>query len=232
MKRKSIVLNKEERDILISGALCQNDRQLSNAEIGQRLGISVTRVKTIIHQVCVKLEAHNRNKAIVLAIKRGDIKLTEIFSFAEITERLSSLGPDILRRIAYIMRQELEQEAFLVKDQNIRTDRSQNNILTDSERDVLILAGCGLTNKEIADRFYISISAVATFLYRACTKLGTRRRADAVKLAVKQREISICDIFSINELMQILAPLGAESLEKIAQLIDKKLEQESIPTGC
>ena len=93
------------------------------------------------------------------------------------------------------------------------------------------LAGCGLTNREIADRLYISINAVRTFLYRACTKLGTRRRADAVVLAVQQGEIGASDIFSPNELIQILAPLGAGSLEKIAQLLNQKLGQEPIPNG-
>lgn len=231
MKRNCTLLTEEERCILILGAIGQNGRQLTNAEIGQRLGISVTGVKTIIHQACIKLEAHNRNEAIVLAIKRGDIKLNELFSFNELTDRLSSLDIDILKRLAYIMRQEMEHDAFLIKDQNFRTDRSKNSILTDSEKDVLILAGRGLTNREISERLYLSVHAVSTFLYRACTKLGTRRRADAVKLAVKQREISMCDIFSTNELIQIFAPLGAESIEEIARLIDKKPQHESTLTA-
>jgi DNA-binding CsgD family transcriptional regulator len=231
MKTRSTALTKEERDILILVAL--HGQHLNNAEIGQRLGISVSRVKTLIHQACVKLEAHNRNEAIFFAImKRGEISPTEVYSLDELAEILISLSPDILIRIAHLVRQELEHGHLPGKDEQIiRTDRRQDTILTKRERDVLILVGRGLTNKEIADRLYMSIAAVRTFLSRACTKLGARKRADAIVLALKQREISVGEIFSLNELIQSLAPLGAESIEKMAQLLNQKLEQEPIPTG-
>lgn len=231
MKRKSTVLTGEERDALVLGALHLNGKHLSNAEIGQRLGVSANRVKTIIHQACVKLGAHSRNEAVLFALKRGKISLNELCSLDELAERFSSLGSDMLRRIAHLIRQGLENGRLPGEyEQIIRTDRRQDTVLTESEREVLLLAGFGLTNREIADRLYISISSVRTFLYRAYTKLGTRRRADAVVLAVKQGEISAGEIFSPNELMQILAPLGAESLEKIAQLMDQKHGQEPLPT--
>jgi len=230
MKTKSTVLTKEERDILILAA--QHGQHLSNAEIAQRLGISVSRVKTLIHQACVKLEAHNRIEAIFFAMKRGEISLNEVYSLDEIAEILSSLSPDMLRRIAHLVRQELEYGHLPEKDEQIiPTDRRQDTILTKRERDVLILAGRGLTNMEIADRLYISISAVRTFLNRACTKLGARRRADAVVLALKQREISVGEITSLNEVVQGLSPLGADSVEKMAQLLNQKLGQEPVPTG-
>jgi hypothetical protein len=50
-------------------------------------------------------------------------------------------------------------------------------------------------------------------------------------LALKQREITAGEISSLNELVQALAPLGADSVEKIAQLHNQKLGQEPIPTG-
>ncbi len=232
MKTKSTVLTREERDILILGTIHPRGKHLSNSEIGQRLGISVSRVKTLIHQACVKLEAHNRIEAIFFAMRRGEISLNEVYSLDELAEILSSLSPDMLRRIAHLVRQELEHGHLPGKDEQIiRTDRRQDTILTKRERDVLILAGRGLTNIEIADRLYISISAVRTFLNRACTKLGARKRADAVVLALKQREISVGEIFSLNEMVQGLAPLGAESVEKMAQLLNQKLGQEPIPTG-
>ena len=58
MKRKSTVLTKEERDVLIAAAIHPNVKYLSNKEIAQHLGISVSRVKTLIHQACLKLGAH------------------------------------------------------------------------------------------------------------------------------------------------------------------------------
>ena len=232
MQTKSTVLTKEERDILILGAIHPRGKHLSNSEISQHLGISVSRVKTLIHQACVKLEAHNRIEAIFFAMKRGEISLNEVYSMDEMAEILGSLSPDMLRRIAHLVRQELEYGHLPRKDEQITlTHRRQDTTLTKRERDVLILAGRGLTNIEIADRLYISISAVRTFLNRACTKLGASRRADAVVLALKQREIGVGEITSLNEVVQGLASLGAESVEKIAQLRNQKFGQEPIPTG-
>jgi DNA-binding CsgD family transcriptional regulator len=232
MKTKSTALTREERDILILAAIHPRGKHLSNSEIGQRLGISVSRVKNLIHQACVKLGAHNRIEAIFFAMKRGEISLNEVYSLDEIAEILSSLSPDMLRRIAHLVRQELELGHLLGNDERIiLTDRRQDATLTKRERDVLILAGRGLTNMEIADRLYISISAVRTYLNRACTKLGARKRSDAVVLALKQREISVGEITSLNEVVQGLAPVGAESLEKMAQLRSQKLVQEPITTG-
>jgi DNA-binding CsgD family transcriptional regulator len=232
MKTKSTVLTREERDVLILGTIHPRGKHLSNSEIGQRLGISVSRVKNLVHQACVKLEAHNRIEAIFFAMRRGDISLNEVYSPDEIAEILSSLSPDMLRRIAHLVRQELEYGRLPGKDEQIiLADRRQDTTLTRRERDVLILAGRGFTNKEIADRLYISISAVRTFLNRACTKLGARKRADAVVLALKQGEISVGEITSLNEVVQGLAPVGAESLEKMAQMLNQKLGQEPVPTG-
>jgi DNA-binding CsgD family transcriptional regulator len=138
----------------------------------------------------------------------------------------------MLRSIAHLVRQELEHGHLPGKDEQILlTDRRQDTTLTKRERDVLILAGRGLTNREIADKLYITPSAVRTFLNRACTKLGARKRSDAVVLALKQREISVGEITSLNEVVQGLAPVGAESLEKMAQLRNQKPGQEPIPTG-
>ncbi|MFC1925664.1 LuxR C-terminal-related transcriptional regulator [Chloroflexota bacterium] len=232
MNRKSVLLTREERDVLILGAIHLDSKQLSNADIGQRLGLAVNRVKMLIHRACVKLEAHSRNEAIFLAVKRGEINLDEIYSLDEIAERFRSLGPYMLRRIAYMLRQGSEFGYFPEKDKPIiRADRREDSILTQTERDVLILAGYGLPNKEIAGRLCISISSVGTFLYRACTKLGACKRADAVMLAVRSGEISVLDIFSPDDLMQVLAPLGADSVEKMAQLMDRKPGREPILTG-
>jgi DNA-binding CsgD family transcriptional regulator len=230
MKTKSTVLTREERDILILAAL--HGQHLSNTDIARSLGISVSRVKTLIHQACVRLGAHNRNEAIFFAIKRGEIGVNQFYSLDELAEICSSLGPDMLRRIAHLVRQELEHGQLPRKDEQIIfMDGRQDTILTKRERDVLILVGRGLTNKEIADRLCITIGTVGIFLNRACTKLGARKRADALVLALKQREISVGDISSLNEILQLFAPLGAESIEKMAQLLDEKLGQEPIPTG-
>jgi DNA-binding NarL/FixJ family response regulator len=228
MKTKSTVLTKEERDNLILFA--RDGQHLSNSEIAQRLGIPVSKVKRLIHQACVKLEAHNRIEAIFFAMKRGEISPTEFYSLDELAEILISLSPDTLTRIAHPVRQELEHGHLPEKDEQIiPTDRRQDSKLTKREREVLILAGRGFTNKEIADNLCISISAVMAFLNRARRKLGVCKRADAIVLALKRREITVGEIFSLNELLQIYGPLGVETLEKIAQLLNQKLGQEPDP---
>ncbi len=216
MNANSALLTKEERDILILAALhCQN---LSNNEIGQRLGLSTNRVKTLIHQACIKLKAHSRNEAIFLATRLGEITVNDCYSFDELVELGSSLSPDMLRRVAQLM--ERGYRSLPGKDRRIiPTDRRKDSKLTQRERDVLILAARGLTNKEIADRLYISIDGVRTFLKRACAKLGARKRADAVLFALKQREISVAEICSLEEVVEVLAPLGADGVEKMAQLL-------------
>jgi DNA-binding CsgD family transcriptional regulator len=230
MKSATTKLTAQERDILILAAL--HGQHLNNAEIGQRLGMSVNRVKTLIHQACIKLGAHNKNEAVVSAIKRGAISPTEFFSLDELAELFCSCSPDMLTRIAQLVRQKLEHGQPLEgHEQIICTERTQDSILTKSERDVLILAGRGLTNKEIADRLCLANGTVRVFLNRAWTKLGASNRAEAVILALKQREIGVDEIASLNEIVQYFAPSGAESVEKIAQLLSRKPEQGRIRTG-
>jgi DNA-binding CsgD family transcriptional regulator len=221
------ILTKEERDILILTAVHPGLKHLSISEIGQRLGISVTRVKTHIHQACIKLGADNRNEAVLLAMKRGEINLNELLSLDELAEILSSVDPDLLRAIANLVRSKLVVKTVPELNQIIPLDRRRAGLLTNRERDVLILASHGLTNTEIAESLCMSTSAVRTFLNRAFTKLGARKKADAIQLALKQREISVSEISSPDELANFLAPLGAESIEKMAQLLDDKYIKES-----
>jgi DNA-binding CsgD family transcriptional regulator len=229
MQTKGTVLNREEREVLVLAATHPRGQHLNNTEIARLLGTSVNRVKSLMHQACIKLEAHNRIEAIFFAMKRGEMSLNEVYSLDELAEILSSLSPDMLIKIAHLVRQELEHGHLPEKDEQIIcTDRRQDTTLTKRERDVLILASRGLTNQEIADRLYISISAVRTFLYRACTKLGVCKRADAALLALKHVEIGVAEICSLSEVVQGLAPLGAESVERMAQLLNQELEQEPI----
>jgi len=233
MKTKITPLTQQERDLLIMTMLHPNGKFLSNSEIGQRLGVPVNTVKRLIHQIFVKLRVHNRNEAILVAVKLGEIKLSDIYPLDELSEILSSIGPDNLRRIAKILQQRMENRRIPnnVK-QIIDVDRRSEGKLTNRERDVVILAGYGLTNKEIADKLYMSIGSVRIFLNRACTKLGARKRADVFILALKQGEISMGEYCSFKETIPYLAPLGADTLEKIAQLLEQKRCQDPIPTVC
>lgn len=223
-KTERAVLSKEERYVLVLGGMHPNGKQLTNTEIAQHLDIDVGKVKAIIHQACAKLRARNRNEAIFFALKKGEIRLDELYTLDEVAEYFSSIDSDILKRIAQLVRRGIKRGYLIEKVKPITLrDKRQVTLLTKAERDVLVHAGAGLTNKEISDRLYISINAVRTFLYRTYTKLGTRRRSDAVILAVKQGEIGPLDIFSLDELIEILASSGAEYIEQVAQVMDQKL---------
>ena len=52
--------------------------------------------------------------------------------------------------------------------------------LTRRELEVLGLIGAGLTNQEIADRLYISLNTVKTYIRWAYQRIGTTRRSQAV----------------------------------------------------
>lgn len=188
-------------------------------------------MKILIYQACVKLGSQNRNEAILFAIRQGEIKLNEIYTLDELVEFYSALCPDVLTRIMHIVREGMERVHLLGKDEQIVCmERRQDTILTKSEQEVLILIGHGLTNRKIADKLCMSTSTVRTYLYRAYTKLGVRKRASAVTSALRRGEISIDEVYSFNDLLEFLAPLGAETIEEITQLLSRKLGQEPVPT--
>ncbi|WP_190864123.1 helix-turn-helix transcriptional regulator, partial [Actinomadura sp. RB99] len=50
--------------------------------------------------------------------------------------------------------------------------------LTPREREIVALAGAGLTNRQIAEPLVLSVRTVEGHLYRASAKLGVTGRAD------------------------------------------------------
>ena len=82
----------------------------------------------------------------------------------------------------------------LVADFTSRTDVSTGAVedvdrLTPREREVLVLVGCGLSNREIASWLTVSHETVKTHVKRIFTKLGVRDRAQAVVAAYEARLI-------------------------------------------
>jgi DNA-binding CsgD family transcriptional regulator len=222
------ILTKEERDILILASEHPNLKHLGISEISERLGMTETKVKTHIHQACMKLGADNRNEATLLAMKRGEIKVDELLSIEELAEILCSLDSGVLLKIAELLRHNQVEDTLPKMDKRLKcSNRRQAGLLTNRECDVLILSSRGLTNLEIADQLCMSSSAVRTFLNRAFTKLGAQKKADAVQLALKYGEISVGDISSLEELASYLIPLGAERIECLARLLDEKKHQNN-----
>jgi DNA-binding NarL/FixJ family response regulator len=69
-------------------------------------------------------------------------------------------------------------------------DRVDLAALTEREREVMALAGAGLSNEEIADRLVVSPATARTHVSRAMVKLGARDRAQLVVLAYESGLVS------------------------------------------
>src|SRR4030042_6687885 len=108
MKEKDVILTKVERAVLILSAPHPGGQHFSNTEIGQRLGIAATRVKTLIHQACAKLEAHNRNEAIYFAVIRGELRPDELYTLDELAELFIAYHPDMLRMSTHLEPEHLD----------------------------------------------------------------------------------------------------------------------------
>lgn len=222
MKKKDAILTKGELDVLIQVA-----RGMTNGEISERLHISAIRVKGLIHQACVKLEAHNRVEAVFRAIRQRILTVDKIFSLDELTDLLSSLSPETVEAIAKLSRHRMFSNLpAAASEDNPQQKRKQGTILTQRERDVLALVARGLSNREIAEQLYTSVSTVRSFLYQVCTKLEAPNREQAFILAIKKKAIKVSEVFSLGDLVELLASVEPEVIEKIAQLIRQRLQHE------
>lgn len=106
--------------------------------------------------------------------------------------------------------------------------RPQDSTLTPREREVLVLVARGLTNQEIAKQLFVTTSAVKICLHQASVKLGARNRAQVVILALRQGAIDPQELYSLEELADLLASLGPEAIEAIAQLLKRKHQRGQI----
>lgn len=83
------------------------------------------------------------------------------------------LSPGITRRLV---------EEFAQRAKEPITD-AKVQILTEREREVVTLAGTGLSNEEIAERLFLSPATAKTHVSRSMIKLGVRDRAQLVVFA-------------------------------------------------
>jgi DNA-binding NarL/FixJ family response regulator len=218
---KGTVLTEGERAILIHVA-----RGATNQEIADALSLTGGNVKSQLHNACTRLKARNRIEAVIVALKNRTLTILEVYSLDELADLLTSLGPDAVEAMARMLKRKLQYEQVSkCEDGSKRAPTEQADLLTQGERDVLVLVGHGLTNKEIAERMCTSTSTVRTFLYQACTKLSARNRAQAFISALMRQAIRVDEVFTLTEVAQFLATLGPDAIEKIAQLMTEKQER-------
>jgi len=71
------------------------------------------------------------------------------------------------------------------------TGARADGLLTERERDVLLLLAEGMSNEEIADSLVVEVSTVKSHLARMLPKLGVRSRLQAVVWAYQNRIVEI-----------------------------------------
>ncbi len=101
----------------------------------------------------------------------------------------------------------------------------RKGLLNQGEREVLILVGRGMSNQDIAEFLYMSISNVKRLIHAVCAKLGVQNRAQAVIEAMRTGVLVPQDIYSLEELAELLSYMEIETIEAVAPLLKQKLEQ-------
>jgi DNA-binding CsgD family transcriptional regulator len=112
---------------------------------------------------------------------------------------------------------------------------SRNGALTARERGILALAGRGLTNQEIGDELQITARTVKCTLHRASSRLGAHNRTQAVILAMARGALHLLDMFSIDEIADLIGSMPPELLAAIDQRLEQRQEPGQLPlftTDC
>ena len=105
----------------------------------------------------------------------------------------SSAGDELLQAITTVANGGLHFEPALASKALARQVAAQGGpasagpeLLSEREREVLILVAWGFTNKEIASDLHLSVKTVETYKLRIAEKLGLRGRARMVQFALRQ----------------------------------------------
>ncbi|MCI4658015.1 response regulator transcription factor [Cryobacterium zhongshanensis] len=100
----------------------------------------------------------------------------------------ASVSPRVTRRMLELFGSRLpaEGEDAAEAGEGSAADAARIDVLTDREREVFFAIAEGLSNTELAERFFLSESTVKTHVGRILQKLGLRDRVHIVILAYEQ----------------------------------------------
>jgi DNA-binding CsgD family transcriptional regulator len=99
-------------------------------------------------------------------------------AFRRIWHRSATYEPDRADVLAWLLNQAVDRPS--TEDDGVPVAHG----LTERETSVLELVGSGLTNQDIADRLYLSVNTIKTYIRSAYRKIGVTRRTEAVLWAV------------------------------------------------
>ena len=95
--------------------------------------------------------------------------------------------------------------------------KPQEVFISNRERELVHLAARDLSNREIADTLCLSERTVKSIMHRVYIKLGARNRYQALKQAINIRLLSIEEVLTEDELVDLLATAKPEAIDRIAQ---------------
>jgi DNA-binding NarL/FixJ family response regulator len=100
------------------------------------------------------------------------------------TELLSAIRAVVKRRTSVYLSNALDAFAPHAPEDS-ETSRPTIDLLSEREREVMAFVAHGYTSQEVADRLKLSAKSVETYRARLMQKLGLKKRADLVKLALE-----------------------------------------------
>jgi DNA-binding NarL/FixJ family response regulator len=129
---------------------------------------------------CLMLTGYGDDRAVLAAIMAGAAGYamkhapgTDVVeSVRAVAEGRSALGPEAAQRVMALLRDKAETTDPLAA-------------LSSQEKRVLELIEKGLTNREIADRMFLSEKTVKNYVSSLLAKLGMNRRSQAAALAAR-----------------------------------------------
>ena len=80
------------------------------------------------------------------------------------------------------------------RDADSRSQRDRYELLSQREREVLRLVALGYTNRQIADRLFLSVKTVETYRARVMEKLNLKSRAALVRYALTRGLLDKTDV--------------------------------------
>lgn len=129
---------------------------------------------------CLMLTGYGDDRALLAAIMAGaagysmkqSMGTDVVEAVRAVAEGRSALGPEAAHRVMALLREKTETTDPLAA-------------LSGQEKRVLELIGEGMTNREIAERMFLSEKTVKNYVSSLLTKLGMHRRSQVAALAAR-----------------------------------------------
>ncbi len=129
----------------------------------------------------IMFTSYGERESVLASIMAGATGfLTKNVSHARLVEAIRAVGRGQSLLDASVTRDVIERLAELGRAQPEPVD-----LLSDREREILLLVAQGLTNKEIAAKLFLSPYTARNHVIRILDKLGLSRRSEAAAQAVK-----------------------------------------------